>query len=104
MLARAIDRSTGSPLTRWLLTAALALLPVLTFLAGGGNPPFGDVQSSSATVASLLLLGPAVGALITVTVTIAWRVDRRFLEVLEVSPLPTARWQLALLIPGMAMA
>ncbi len=104
LLGRSIDRSTGSPLTRWLLTATLLALPVLMLAAGGSDTALGQATSSSANVVNLLIIAPTLGALITVSVTIAWRVDPRFLEIFAVSPLPTARWQFAVLAPNMALA
>ena len=104
LIGRSIDRSTGSPLTRWLLSVTLAALPLLMLAAGGSDTSLGQATSSSATVVNLLIVAVTLGALITVSITIAWRVDPRFLEIFEVSPLPTARWQFALLAPNMAIA
>lgn len=102
ILSRTIDRSTGSPLSRWLLTALLLLLPVVMLAASPSNPP--GTSSSFATVANLLLVTPTVGLLFMAMVTILWRVDRRFLELFEVSPMTSSRWQFALLAPVMALA
>lgn len=101
ILSRTIDRSTGSPLSRWLLTALLLLLPVVILATSPSNPL--GTASSFATVANLLLIPPTVGLVFMAMIAILWRVDGRFLELFEASPMTSSRWQFALLAPVIAL-
>jgi len=103
MIGRSIDKSSGSPLTRWLLIAATVLLPVAMIAATSGRQ-LASIDSPQATVANLLIFVATITTLMTLTVTLAWRVDERFLEIFETSPMPTPKWQFALLIPNMLLA
>ena len=102
LVARSIDRSSGSPMGRWVLTAAIVALPLLMVLAGESNDQLG-VSSVSAEVANLLIVAGVVGPIVVLSLVIAWRADARLLEVFQVSPLPTAVWQFALLAPSLVI-
>ncbi|MGH1505778.1 MAG: hypothetical protein ACRBI6_19680 [Acidimicrobiales bacterium] len=97
-VARSIDRSTGSPISRWSATALAIGLPAL-LVAAGRSSSTPARPSAAADVANLLIVAATFGALVVVSLVLAWRPDPRMLELFQVSPLPSARWQFALLAP-----